>query len=308
MTTGHTFEKLSIDSIGELKPEDYVGMIDDAAVACLKARLAVEPLHTPIWVRRNGNAAKGKPFSVIAGRHRLRAAIALGWREIAAEVRAGPDSKPEELRRLQLAENLDRRVLRPIERACFIMERWRDAAQQLPATSPKNQQAKAAEKRWLSALATVANAPKADRDAIDEMTATTTGDKPRTVRRYRRIFENLVAALPDQYAQINAHPLGESLSAMMSLAQVRAADTRRAAADMLLSRTDWPNITAVLVAAGVQGSPGFRVDPTLPDPVFNNAWMKMSRTQKRVNALYIAKWATPGLAREMFEVLKAKLP
>lgn len=182
---------LPIADIGELPADHYVGLIDDGAVACLTARFAAEGLLTPIWVRRNGNAAKN-PWSVIAGRHRLRAAVQLGWAEIAAEERAGPDSTPDQLRCLQIAENLDRPVLRPIERACYLMERWREAATRIVPSVAHNQQSDAIRQRW-SASATIANTAAGDVQAVDEAAAAACGElKARTVRLYRKLYVAVV--------------------------------------------------------------------------------------------------------------------
>jgi len=147
---------IPIADIGELEEHQYVGLISDSSQAHLEARLLEEGLLSPIWVRRNGNAARHR-FSVIAGRHRLRAAKTLGWVEIAAAVKAGPSSSAAELKRLQLIENLDRRVMRPIERACFIMERWNEVAHKLPECGIGSQQSEAARARWSASL-TLSNA------------------------------------------------------------------------------------------------------------------------------------------------------
>lgn len=156
---------IPVAQIGELAPDDYVGLIDDTAVECLKARFAAEGQHTPIWVRQNGNAAKMR-FSVVCGRHRLRAAKALGWNEIQIEVRADMHSTRADLVALQVIENLDRRVLRPIERAKFIMVRWCELAKSCVQSSTESQQKQAIRARW-SALAILANTSTADRDAVD---------------------------------------------------------------------------------------------------------------------------------------------
>jgi len=282
MTDGRPALSVPIRDIGELEPAFYVGLIDETAIACLKVRLAAEGLATPIWVRKNGNAAK-TPYSVIAGRHRLRAGTALGWSAIAVEVRAGPDSKADELRRLQLVENLDRRVLRPIERACFIMERWREASLSLPPSKPISQQESAARHRW-SALATVANTPRTEALAIDEATAAITGDNPRTIRRYRTIYEKLVVTFPDHFALINAHPLAQSLSEMQKLAAVildEHHDDRRIAVEALLDpANDWQSISKMLVALGIDDSTGKRFDRSDYRALMVTTFTKMLPEQK----------------------------
>lgn len=287
--------QLEISQIGELKPEDYVGLIDRNAVECLKVRLQVEGLLTPIWVRRNGNAGKA-PYSVIAGRHRLIAARELGMAVIDAEVRTGPDSKPDELRRLQLAENLDRRELRPIERACFIMDRWRAHAD-------------------VQGWDIVSHARE-----LDDITGKACGDVDgRTIRRYRALYDKLVAPFPDQFALINAHPLGKSYSAMQTLAAEKLIEPtadrpvgvphRRKAVAKLLERDDWPNMLAVMVAAGLNKSTGDRPKgQAAHERKLMTAWAKLPSSAKRSHFVEMARDIPHSLVRQTIEELKAMLP
>lgn len=278
---------LPIAEIGELDDTSYVGFIVDDAVTHLAARMAAEGQHNPIWVRRNGNAAKVR-HSVVAGRHRLRAAKSLGWTEIAAEVRAGPDSDVPTLKRLQLAENLDRRVLRPIERACFIMERWAEAARDLTRSEPTNQQSRAIRARW-SVSGTMSDTQIDDREQVDRATAESVGLGAEAVRRYRKIFQKIVIELPDLFDQLNAHPFGESFSAMRQIASVKAMDTRRIVAETLLLKPDWSTMHDVFVAAEVRDSSGNR--PTAPahfKAKLELAWQKLSTKDKTEQLVKLA--------------------
>lgn len=305
MTGEQASQALPIAAIGELRDDQYVGMIDGSAVAMLRARIAVEGLLTPIWVRRNGNAA-GAKWSVIAGRHRLRAAIALGRTEIEAVEKAGPDSGDDELRRLQLAENLDRRVLRPIERSCYIMERWREAATAVVPTVASNQQTDAIRSRW-SVSAIVANTPVGDIKAVDLATAAACGLKgERSVQRYRKLYAAIVGDLADLFAALNANPLGESLSGMTTLANIKAVDTRRAAAGAVLSSLEWPNIQAALVAAGIRESNGNRDDPNQPDATVIGTIAKMSAVRRRVTFCELARGMIPTDALALVQVFKER--
>ena len=270
--TPHETLMLPIADIGELPADSYVGLIDKAGVECLKVRLSAEGLRTPIWIRKNGNAAK-VPYSVIAGRHRLLAARALGWSEIAAEIRAGSGSTLGELRALQLAENLDRRVMRPIERACHIMDRWRAAMDtlELEKFSKTGARDKASHGAGSYAL------EKMSKAVADETTGKACGNiDARTVRFYRRIYDSIVVPFPDLFPLINAHPLGESFSAVRKLSAIKRPALRRHAIIQLLSRPDWANISEVLVKAGITESTGFRVDPENLRAVMHNTWGKMT--------------------------------
>ncbi len=77
----------------------------------LQASLSASGLLQPITVRTSPG---GKGFQLVAGERRLRAATALGWKEIAATVREVDDRA---LLTLALVENLQRSDLNPIEEA-----------------------------------------------------------------------------------------------------------------------------------------------------------------------------------------------
>ncbi|WP_174279083.1 ParB/RepB/Spo0J family partition protein [Sphingomonas bacterium] len=294
---------LPIAAIGELPDDQYVGLIDEAAIACLRVRLAAEGLLSPIWVRQNGNASKAK-WSVIAGRHRLRAAAALGWTEIETIEKAGPASGADELRRLQIAENLDRRVLRPIERACHIMERWREAAATVVPSGPASQQSAAVRSRWI-VWAADAHTPVGEVRAVDDAAGAACGLKGRAVRDYRKIHAAIVVALPRLFAQLNAHPLGESVKAMAKLASL-ATDTRARVAELILSRPDWPNMQAVMVAAGLEGSTGNRVDPTRPDATVIGAIAMMSAPRRQATYCELARVMIPTDALALIKIFKER--
>lgn len=300
MSAAPTQLQIPLDQIGELPAELYVGLIDDDAVDCLVARLGVEPLRTPIWVRQNDSTDEA-PYSVIAGRHRLRAAGKLGWKAIAAEVRADPSTSKDEIRRLQLAENLDRRVLRPIERALGIMHRWWEFASQVSGPQANTQQAQAAQARW-TASATVANAVE-----IDRMAAAATGTPVRTIERYRQLHERLVAPFPKYFALINAHPLGVSLHEMARLAAEKDQANRLKAVMLLLEDDrEWKSMDQVLVAAGLKASNGNRADESRFDAVFWDRWKQMSEPRRRVNFFFIMKKAKRQWLQEAFDELKAE--
>lgn len=311
-------DTISIEQIGDLAPDDYVGLIDEAAVEFLKARLRIEGLLTPIWVRRNGPAAH-MPYSVVEGRHRLLAAKALGWTSILAEVRADKSSTSEELKALQLAANLDRRVMRPIEYARFIMVRWAIAAESLPDSLPKSQQEQAIRKRW-DVLRSVSNTPVKMRQAVDASAAVQSGVSEATVRRYRSIYEKLFVPFPDKAQEINAHPLGASLEAVQELGRVahnvpkehktdwaNPKSAREKAIAMFLSKPDWKNITEVLVAAGIHESNGFRVDERNHGAVITTAWSKMALPDKRTFIVRdLPKLLTKDMAGKLVDTLVAE--
>lgn len=297
-------QPLLIADIGELDPEDYVGLIDEEAVACLSARLAVEGLLTPIWVRWNGDGAE-TPWSVIAGRHRLRAAVQLGWTEISAEQRADAKTAMDDLRRLQIAENLDRRDLRPIERALFVIARWTASAQRIMPPLPENQQSEAVRTRW-TLWEAISQTSECNRRLVDDATAVDCGGKTdRWVRIYRRLYEKIIFPHPEYAARLNAHNLGKSLSAMNRLVTV-ADKQRRRAIETVLSNPEWKTIDEALEAAGIGASRGFRVDQDRPDAVLLDAWSKAPRQAQRAHVEWLATKLNPGLADAMVAGLKKR--
>lgn len=301
MTSPRAPLTLTIAEIGELPEHQIVGgLIDEAAVACLQARLAAEGLISPIWVRRNGNAAEFC-WSIVGGRHRLLAAKRLGWTEIAAEERAGPDSDTDQLRRLQIAENLDRRVLRPIERACYIMERWRKAASEVVPSVALNQQSEAVRARW-SVSETISNTPVGDVGAVDAAAAAACGlISDRSIRAYRRIHMAIVAGLPDHFVRLNAHRLGESFKAMDRLAGLNPT-ARLMAAEAIVRAPDAVSIEDVLVKLGIKSGTGTR-DERLGARAMS-AFKNMSLHRKQAHIDWLADVMTAGLVDRLFARLR----
>ena len=82
---------------------------DPAELAELEASLKISGLLQPITVRRSGDA-----YELVTGERRLRAAMSLGWTEIAAIVREFDDRT---MLVLALVENLQRANLNALEEA-----------------------------------------------------------------------------------------------------------------------------------------------------------------------------------------------
>lgn len=100
-------------SISEISPNPFQPRREFAAdeLTELQASLSASGLLQPITVRQ----APGKRgYQLVAGERRLRAATALGWKEISANVREVDDRA---LLTLALVENLQRSDLNPIEEA-----------------------------------------------------------------------------------------------------------------------------------------------------------------------------------------------
>lgn len=127
----------------------------------------------------------------------------------------------------------------------------------------------------------------------------------RNVRTYRNIHSKIVIELPDLFVQLNAHPLGENLSDMTTLAQVKMPNTRRKAALAILSRDDWPNAQAALVSAGIVDSTGNRAKP---EAKFQAIWSGMSPLQKRSHFVSMARDIPHSFVRQVIDELRTLLP
>lgn len=254
---------------------DRVGFFNDAHARQLGQSMAAEGQRAPIQLRRNGPNA-GKKWTLVAGLHRLRGAEHVGLTHIDAIQVADKSATRAELRRMELAENLSHRFRRPIERAIMMVELARlEEAADHPEHVGESRQARGGRlKNSASVTVTVAGNWR-------ERAARAFGCSLSSFEKHCRLHKAIVQTMPDLAQAVNDHPLGESLSAVTTLAQIKADRERRAAAIMMLTRTDWLNMTAVLVAAGVASSNGFRVDPSNHRAVIGNTWSKMPEGEQR---------------------------
>ncbi|MCX5497288.1 ParB N-terminal domain-containing protein [Kaistia dalseonensis] len=90
--------------------------VDEAKALFIAAGMAKGGLETPIEVRPAPKKAK-KPYILIVGGHRCRAAFELGWTEIDAFVL---DISADEARMREIDENLYRAELTELDRAVFL--------------------------------------------------------------------------------------------------------------------------------------------------------------------------------------------
>jgi predicted transcriptional regulator len=218
--------------------------------------------RTPISVRKNGPNAR-MPWTLVTGRHRLEGVKLKGLRAIdAIEVFGDAD----ELLDIQASENMDRRDLAPIERACHIRA-MADVAEarvngQHAGLSPQQIAVRA---RW---DAEKAKAPGVVReDDLNDAEAAYTADNmsvvygwsdeiaaalgltERTVFRDLALHRALIAPFPDLYEGLARHPIvGENASALRDIASIRDVATRR---DLIEALIDTPDMTLAQAKEGL---------------------------------------------------------
>ena len=253
---------LPVAAIGE---GERLGLIDPAAVVSLKARFAAEGQIVPILVKRNGDQEQN-PWTLIAGRHRLLAARELGWSHIDAIQSAGEHDGREVVEGIETAENLDRRVLRPIERAILLAARIEGHQRRSENSAGE--------------FVTVTNSPEASENAsincsraiADRDTVTTTiasaelmaaaaarsGCSVRTLYRDLAIFLAIVRPFPGLYSKLNDHRLGASFDAMRKLARVKLQNLRCQIIEAVLADPDMPSIDEAMVRLKVSTSKAVR--------------------------------------------------
>ena len=299
--------------IAEIAIGERIGFYHADHAARIGASMEAEGQHAPVQVRRNGNAAK-QPWTLIAGLHRLRGAMGIGWSEIAAIQIAGGDTSGADLRRMELAENLGQKHRRPIERAIMMAEHaLLEEAIDHPDSVGEASQVRAAKKRWKSTTSNAedivssasmdTSATVADVEGWRARTAAAFDCSVKSLQRHERLHRAIVEALPDLAEALNNHPLGESLTAMGRLAKIKRVEARRAAAEMLLSRLDWKSMEEMLVAAELKASTGYSV----PDrSKLMDAWNKWSLQERKAYSEWIAEKVTPGMAIEMVARFKRR--
>ena len=254
---------------------------------------------SPIHVQRNGDGA-AKPWTLVAGRHRIGAAQALGWTKIQAIEVADANTDVTALLELELSENLDHRSTRPLERSIFIAARARiEEARDYSGFEGESSQKRAARVRW---DATVRGAVASDAHLSDvadtvsdaygwvERTAASCGVSLRTLAYYRAIHRLIIAPFPELAEALNAHQLGESFSVMRRITVMFRHDgLRRKVIETIIANPEFDTLDKACVAAGVSGSKGARVSAAdQPNSTFWRAWENMPIREQSAQAKQLA--------------------
>lgn len=213
---------------------DRIGMFWPDKAAALGKLIAADGQHDPIKVRRNGNRAK-QPWSLVTGLHRLEGVKLEGLAHVEAiQVFGNEDTLLE----IQASENVHRRELPPLERACFVHAIAQAAERRMQAEHGElSQQQIAIRSRWeaerqrAQGVKTVEQRAEleADHTAVNlsavygwqENVAGALGLSTRAVRRDLALYRAIVEPFPQLAHDLARHPVvGENASALREIAAV----------------------------------------------------------------------------------------
>ncbi len=228
---------------------DRLGAFWPDKAAALGRLMAEDGQNDPIKVRRNGPRA-AKPWTLVAGHHRLAGAVMENLSIIYAIEVSGDETT---LRRMEASENVERGSRSPIERACFVRA-IADAAEKRLADQHEGLTTFqiAARGRW---EAEKAKAPGVVHD--DKLTeleaahatanfagaygwsadvAAAIGLSERSVYMDLALHRAIVAPFPHLYRELAIHPVvGENASALREIAAVKDEGSRRRLIEALIA-------------------------------------------------------------------------
>lgn len=296
---------LPIATIGE---GERLGLIDSAAVVSLKARFAAEGQIVPILVKRNGDQDPTE-WTLIAGRHRLLAARELGWMHIDAIQSAGEHDGREVVERIETAENLDRRVLRPIERAILLAARveghqqHREIVTVTKSEEPTDNDGFFYQENSIDSDVVTMTIASAELMAAS---AARCGCSVRTLYRDLAIYMAIVRQFPDLYRPLNDHRLGASFDAMRKLARVKLHKLRRDIIETVIADPDMPSIDEAMVRLKVSTSKGKRPNADDHEARILRGFERLRLTDKRAVAVGIVNALPKSLGPELVEIMRAR--
>lgn len=235
-------------AVDDIAIGDRIGILWPDKAAALGQLIAAKGQRTPINIRANGPKAT-KPWTLVAGWHRLEGAKLVGLRVIDA-IQVFDD-----FREVEAEENLYRRNLAPIERACFvraiadaaedrlkdqhgdltpqqigIRKRWADVAAKAPGVIRQDDMNDADAEHSAANFATLYG--------WQESTAQAIGMSKRSVRDDLALHRAIIAPFPDLYEALARHPIvGENASALREIASY-AEPARREIIEGLIQAPD----------------------------------------------------------------------
>lgn len=302
-----------------------LGLYFPDKAAALGELMAVHGQRTPGTVRKpltKEEKESGRPWVLIAGRHRLGGAEIKGLDFVALE-RIGVTI--EEALDEEASENLDRREQPPLERAIFIHATCEAARLRIAAQSGgiKQQQAAIAA-RW----AKVKDDPGLREQALQEETDDTCGhlvrsygweesvaeafgrDK-RTIRRALALYRMVIEPFPELTQALSNHPVvGNNAAQLQAIAGIDRESDRRKAIELLLENPEMGADMALaslgLARAGTDKSAG-ALSQKYYDQI-SGGWNRLNLGQRREFLPKLAALVnTPELKRELRDMLNAEL-
>lgn len=223
---------------------DRLRGLDEAAVQAMAASMSECGLVQPVTVRRNPDGSN-KP-RLVAGRHRVAAALLLKWTEIRVEWRVLSN---QEARLEEIDENLIRAELTALDRAVFLAERKRVYEELHPETAHGGDR-KRKPKSLEDQVANLATWSRYSKDA-----AAKTGLSERAIQRAVEMVSKLSPAIiddlrrstiADNQSQLIAFsdlPEGEQKTCMSALVSGKAknVEAARVATDLAAPRVVDPD-------------------------------------------------------------------
>lgn len=210
-------------------------VLDDAKVEAIAESLAIIGLTSPILIRC---ADRADSYTLVAGTHRLEAARRLGWEFIDARIVQGP---LDQMRLMEIDENLARAELTPLDRARFLAERKRIYERLHPDRrhgGDRTRPAAARNEQQTDILATCAPTDQSDQETLPGIVAVRSfaadagdlcGFSERTVRRALEVGEGLATDVAVALAQT---PLARREGDLRAIARMPHDDQRELIKDM----------------------------------------------------------------------------
>lgn len=211
-----------IDASGGLRP------LDMAWVEGLSGLMKRDGQRRPIEIYRSGAG-----YRMIAGRHRLAAATALGWTTIDADIL---DGAALDRRASEVSENLFRLNLSPLDRAAFVAEQIAIEMARAGLEPDANVKSVLATARWadrIGAEADDASAKIALAFGFSEQAAEKVGLSRRAIYLDLELHRGLK---PDVAAAIRTLPVAGNASQLRALARLPEGE-QRAVAELLKDGT-----------------------------------------------------------------------
>jgi hypothetical protein len=299
--------------ISDIAVGPRVGFYHPDHAASLGQDMAEYGQHDPIHVRRNGNRAL-RPWTLVAGLHRLRGAETANWTHIDAIQVADASCDAEALLRLEISENLDHRDMRPIERSVFIAARARLEAGCDHPEALRQVRQRAANARWKKADEKEGNSNALDAKRNNFVlhgwrarTAAALGCSIRTLELYAVLHFGIVLALPELAEPLNAHPLADNLTGLLRIAKLPTVEGRRHVIEIILADPELSSIDAALVAAGISTSHAENFEPIEQNRFEKNLWSNFDRLDLRRKRSFVSQLParlTPGLRAELVRLCR----